>query len=126
MRRFVLNVMVILGLIFFISNSVKIHETALELFVIYDNIQYYQDQPRKTDGMTVDIIKEFEYREENFYNSKDPVIRWFSNLFVLLKLVVLAGDLVFGFYAIKESFLFTANNIYRLIHRRYKKGYNRK
>ena len=70
MRRFTLNVMVILGLIFFISNSVKIHKTAWQLFVINDNIQYYQEQPRKTDEMTVDIIEEFKYREEKFYNSK--------------------------------------------------------
>ena len=130
MRRFTLNVMVILGLIFFISNSVKIHKTAWQLFVINDNIQYYQEQPRKTDEMTVDIIKEFEYREEKFYNSKDPVISWFSRLHVILKLLVLTTDLVFGFFAVKETFLFTANTIYRLIHRlihrRHKKGYNRK
>ena len=127
MRRFVLNVMVILGLIVYICNSVKIYKTALELFVLNDNIRYYEEQSIKTDSMTIEAQKDIEIRENDFYNSNDPVIRWFSNLYGLIKLVVLAIDAVFGFYAVKESFLFTLNTIFRLLgRRRYKKGYYRR
>ena len=127
MRRFVLNVMVILGLIVFICNSVKIHKAAWELFVLNANIRYYQEQSIKTNEMTEDAKKDIEIRENDFYNSNDPVIRWFSNLFGPLKLVVLVVDLVFGFHAVKESFLFTVNSIFRLKkHRRHKKGYYRR
>ena len=124
MRRFVLNVMVILGLIVFICNSVKIYKTALELSVLNDNIRYYEEQTIKTNEMTAQAERDSEIRENDFYNSNDPVIRWFSNLYGLIKLVVLAVDLVFGFYAVKESFLFTLNTIFRLFgRRRHKKGY---
>lgn len=127
MRRFVLNVMVILGLIVYICNSVKIYKTALELFVLNDNIRYYQEQSIKTDSMTNEAQKDIEIRENDFYNSNDPVIRWFSNLYGLIKLVVLAIDVVFGFYAVKESFIFTVNTISRPFRRRrHRKGYYRR
>lgn len=126
MRRFVLNVLVILGLIVYICNSVKIYKTALQLFVLNDNIRYYQEQSIKTDSMTNEVQIDIEIRENDFYNSNDHIIRWFSNLYGLIKVFVLAIDVVFGVYAVKESFLFTANTIYRLIHRRHKKGYYRR
>jgi len=127
MRRFVLNVMVILGLIVYICNSVKINKTAGELFVLNDNIRFYEEHPIKTNEMTAQAERDSEIRENDFYNSNDPVIRWFSNLYGLIKLVVLAVDLVFGFYAVKESFLFTLNTIFRLFgRRRHKKGYHRR
>ena len=127
MRRFVLNVMVILGLIVYICNSVKIYKTAWELFVLNDNIRYYQEQSIKTDSMTNEVQKDIEIRENNFYNSNDPVIRWFSNLYGFFKVLVLAFDVVFGIYAVKESFLFTVNTIFRLFHRRrHRKGYYRR
>ena len=127
MRRFVLNVMVILGLIVYICNSVKIYKTALELFVLNDNIRYYEEQSIKTDSMTIEAQKDIEIRENDFYNSNDPVIRWFSNLYGLIKLVVLAIDVVFGFYAVKESFIFTVNTIFRPFRRRrHRKGYYRR
>ena len=127
MRRFVLNVLVILGLIVYICNSVKIYKTALELSVLNDNIRYYEEQPIKTNEMTIEAQKDIEIRENNFYNSNDPVIRWFSNLYGFFKVLVLAFDVVFGIYAVKESFLFTVNTIFRLFHRRrHRKGYYRR
>ena len=124
MRRLVLNVMVILGLIVYICNSVKIYKTAWELFVLNDNIRYYEEQSIKTDSMTIEAQKDIEIRENDFYNSNDPIIRWFSNLYGLIKLVVLAIDVVFGIYAVKDSFIFTVNTIFRLFpRRRHKKGY---
>ena len=127
MRRLVLNVMVILGLIVYICNSVKIYKTALELSVLNDNIRYYQEQSIKTDSMTIEAQKDIEIRENDFYNSNDPIIRWFSNLYGLIKLVVLAIDVVFGIYAVKDSFIFTVNTIFRLFHRRrHRKGYYRR
>lgn len=127
MRRLVLNVMVILGLIVYICNSVKIYKTALELSVLNDNIRYYEEQPIKTNEMTIEAQKDIEIRENNFYNSNDPVIRWFSNLYGFFKVLVLAFDVVFGIYAVKESFLFTVNTIFRLFHRRrHRKGYYRR
>ena len=127
MRRFVLNVMVILGLIVYICNSVKIYKTALQLFVLNDNIRYYQEQSIKTDSMTNEVQIDIEIRENDFYNSNDHIIRWFSNLYGLIKVFVLAIDVVFGIYAVKESFLFTVNTIFRLFHRRrHRKGYYRR
>ena len=127
MRRLVLNVMVILGLIVYICNSVKIYKTALELSVLNDNIRYYEEQPIKTNEMTIEAQKDIEIRENNFYNSNDPVIRWFSNLYGFFKVLVLAFDVVFGIYAVKESFIFTVNTIFRLLRRRRnKKGYYRR
>ena len=127
MRRLVLNVMVILGLIVYICNSVKIYKTALELSVLNDNIRYYEEQPIKTNEMTIEAQKDIEIRENNFYNSNDPVIRWFSNLYGFFKVLVLAFDVVFGIYAVKESFIFTVNTIFRLFHRRrHRKGYYRR
>ena len=127
MRRFVLNVMVILGLIVYICNSVKFYKTTWELFVLNDNIRYYQEQSIITDSMTNEVQKDIEIRENDFYNSNDPVTRWFSNLYGPLKIVVLVVDVVFGFYAVKESFLFTVNSIFRLKKLRWhKKGYYRR
>ena len=127
MRRLVLNVMVILGLIVYICNSVKIYKTALELSVLNDNIRYYEEQPIKTNEMTIEAQKDIEIRENNFYNSNDPVIRWFSNLYGFFKVLVLAFDVVFGIYAVKDSFIFTVNTIFRLFHRRrHRKGYYRR
>ena len=125
MRRFTLNVMVILGLIFFISNSVKIFVTAGQLAVLNDNIRLYEEQPIKTNEMTAQAERDSEIRENNFYHSQDRCIRYFSNLYGFFKVLVLAIDVVFGIHAVKESFLFTENTIYRLIHRRHK-GYYRK
>ena len=127
MRRLVLNVMVILGLIVYICNSVKIYKTALELSVLNDNIRYYEEQPIKTNEMTIEAQKDIEIRENNFYNSNDPVTRWFSNLYGFFKVLVLAFDVVFGIYAVKDSFIFTVNTIFRLFHRRrHRKGYYRR
>ena len=125
MRRFTLNVMVILGLIFFISNSVKIFVTAGQLAVLNDNIRYYQEQSIITNEMTIEAQKDIEIRENDFYHSQDRVIRYFSNLYGFFKILVLAIDVVFGIHAVKESFLFTENTIYRLIHRRHKGYYRR-
>ena len=127
MRRFVLNVMVILGLIVYICNSVKIYKTAWELFVLNDNIRYYQEQSIITDSMTNEVQKDIEIRENDFYNSNDPVTRWFSNLYGFFKVLVLAFDVVFGIYAVKDNFIFTVNTIFRLFHRRrHRKGYYRR
>ena len=127
MRRLVLNVMVILGLIVYICNSVKIYKTALELSVLNDNIRYYQEQSIKTDSMTNEVQIDIEIRENDFYNSNDHIIRWFSNLYGLIKVFVLAIDVVFGIYAVKDSFIFTVNTIFRLFHRRrHRKGYYRR
>ena len=127
MRRLVLNVMVILGLIVYICNSVKIYKTALQLFVLNDNIRYYQEQSIKTDSMTNEVQIDIEIRENDFYNSNDPVTRWFSNLYGFFKVLVLAFDVVFGIYAVKDSFIFTVNTIFRLFHRRrHRKGYYRR
>ena len=127
MRRFVLNVLVILGLIVYICNSVKIYKTALQLFVLNDNIRYYQEQSIKTDSMTNEVQIDIEIRENDFYNSNDPVTRWFSNLYGFFKVLVLAFDVVFGIYAVKDSFIFTVNTIFRLFHRRrHRKGYYRR
>lgn len=122
---FIVNVMVIIGVIVCILFSIKIYKTAFQLYFINDSIQFYEEQPIKTDEMTKDVEKDFEERENNFYHSTDPIIRWFSNLNGLLKLAVLVADAIFVVYAVKESLIFTVNNICRQNRRRHKRYYRR-
>lgn len=127
MRRFVLNTLILIGLIAYISNSVKIFVTAGQLIAINDDIRYYEESKIKTNEMTRAIKEEIQTRENDFYHSQDRVIRYFSNLYGFFKVLVLAFDVVFGIHAVKESFLFTVNTISRLFRRRrHKKGYYRR
>jgi len=55
--------------------------------VLYDNAAFYNEAPRKTDGMTEQYLANQAEREK-FYQSEDTVIRVFSNLPTLVKLLV--------------------------------------
>lgn len=66
----------------------KIVSTSLELLVLSDNAMYYNDNPRKTDTMTEKYLENNKKRQE-IYNSKDDVVRNFSNQHTLVKLVIL-------------------------------------
>lgn len=65
----------------------KIISTAVNMTVLNDNIQFYNEQYRKTNEMTEEVQKDFEARNE-YYNSQDPMVHWFANLNSLLKLLV--------------------------------------
>lgn len=71
----------------------KIVKTSVELITISDNISFYNDTARKTDSMTKQIEDMMEHREKNFYQSEDWTVRTFSNMFVLIKIVVLVTSL---------------------------------
>lgn len=70
------------------TNNVKIFQTASSLIVLNDNIQFYNEQSRKTDSMTADAEKDFEARRD-IYNSEDFVIRVFSNQNAVIKIAII-------------------------------------
>lgn len=70
------------------TNNVKIFQTASSLIVLNDNIQFYNEQSRKTDSMTADAEKDFEARRD-IYNSEDFVIRAFSNQNAVIKIAII-------------------------------------
>lgn len=69
----------IFGTVAIFNTSNKIIRTSMELLRIYDDISFYNEQPRKTDEMTRRVEVLFEVRNE-LYHSKDTVVREFSNL----------------------------------------------
>ena len=72
--------------------SVKLIVISAELLIISDDIQVYNESKRKTDSMTKEAIELFEFREREFYNSQDVMVRWFSNLHSILKAIVIFAD----------------------------------
>jgi hypothetical protein len=86
--------------------SPKILSTAGPLYIIHDNIRFYEKQSRKTDAMTQSIEEQMEYRRAHFYNSDDPVIRMFSNShflikFLLILLALASYPIIIGYLVIK-------------------------
>ena len=65
----------------------KVISTAAKMAVLNDNIQYYNEQYRKTDEMTEEVQKYFDARNE-YYNSQDTLVHWFANLNSLFKMLV--------------------------------------
>lgn len=65
----------------------KVISTAAKMAVLNDNIQYYNEQYRKTDEMTEGVQKYFDARNE-YYNSQDTLVHWFANLNSLFKMLV--------------------------------------
>ena len=70
------------------KTSIKVVKTGVGLFVIHDNISFYNESYRKTDASTAAVEEQFRIRQEHYYDSEDPVVRTFSNMFVLFKLVL--------------------------------------
>ncbi len=68
--------------------SLTVVKTSAQLFIISDNIQFYNDSYVKTQKMTDEVREQFRLRQENFYESDDFVVRTFSNSFVLVKLLI--------------------------------------
>lgn len=77
----------IFGTCLVVHESYKIAKTGVHLMILNDNAQYYNENVRKTDGMTEEYLENNEMRQE-IYNSEDVVIRVFSNLPTLIKLFV--------------------------------------
>lgn len=65
----------------------KVISTATEMAILHDNIQFYNEQYMKNNEMTEEVKEYFEARAK-YYNSQDPIVRWFANLNSLLKLLV--------------------------------------
>lgn len=80
--------------------SVKLIIISAELIIISDDIQVYNESKRKTDSMTEEAMELFEFREKEFYNSQDVMVRWFSNLHPIFKVIVIFGDFALICYLI--------------------------
>lgn len=65
----------------------KIFETGIELMLIRSDATRYNASYRKTDEMTAEFESN-DYERQLIYNSDDTVIRVFSNLPTILKLLV--------------------------------------
>lgn len=95
-KRYAINILVLLMLILtmasgtktLLSTNYKIVSTASSLIVLHDNAQFYNEQYRKTDAMTEEYLKN-QAERENFYQSEDSVIRFFSNQHTLVKVLIL-------------------------------------
>ena len=91
-RKFLVKILLFLtllmGTIATINVSITIITTSAKLFVIRDNISFYNEQIIKTDDMTVEYKTNVEKREQ-IYNSENYVEREFSNRNLLVKFVVL-------------------------------------
>ena len=68
----------------------KVISTAAKMAVLNDNIQYYNEQYRKTDEMTEEVQKYFDARNE-YYKSQDTLVHWFANLKSLFKMLVVVA-----------------------------------
>ena len=67
------------------KTSITVVKTAVNLFVINDNIQFYNESYIKTDKSTERALEQYQIRQERFYESDDAVVRTYSNMFVLWK-----------------------------------------
>lgn len=88
LARLLTVLVLIVGTIGTLELSGKIVETGLSLAVLNDNASYYNQQYRKTDEMTRAYEQNQEQRME-FYNSEDPIIRGYSNMWTLPKIICL-------------------------------------
>ena len=77
------------------KTSITVVKTGVGLFVIHDNISFYNESYRKSDEFTAAVEEQFRIRQERYYDSKDPVVRTFSNMFVLFKLFFFLLAIVF-------------------------------
>ncbi len=80
--------LLLVGIVTCHTNNMKIFQTGADLLVLNSNIQFYNEQARKTDNMTAEAEKDFEARRD-IYNSEDFVIRTFSNQNALIKIAII-------------------------------------
>lgn len=88
LARLLTVLLLVMGTIATLGTSAKVISTGVNLMVLHDNASYYNEQHRKTDEMTEMYNRNQEEREK-FYKSEDPVIRGYSNLGTLTKLLCL-------------------------------------
>lgn len=88
-RKRLVKILTILTLLFgtvsLLQTSFKIIRTSAELFVLHDNIEFYNEMHIKTDKMTEEYLENLERRNE-IYHSDDNVERIFSNQHFIIKL----------------------------------------
>jgi len=90
--RILVNILTILALLIgsvvILQTSYKIFKTSVNLAVLSDNAQFYNEQARKTDEMTEQYLENHAERQK-IYNSEDFVIRTFSNQNGFVKVLIL-------------------------------------
>lgn len=102
--------MTIVASITIIGLSAKLAWTCAKLAIINDNIQFYNEAERKTDEMTKEAEELFEFREKEFYNSEDFMVRTFSNLNPIVKILVIMGDIILLWYLV-DMWCFYGRNL---------------
>lgn len=101
----------IIGSITIIGFSAKLGWTCFKLAIINDDIRFYNEAERKTDEMTKEAEELFEFREKEFYNSEDFMVRTFSNLNPFFKCLVIIVSLAILCYLLDTCFFFGRNLI---------------
>lgn len=80
---------VFIGAVVLWGISLEVLQTSIKLYSISDNIQFYNDQPVKTDEWTEKIEILIKKRQEEFYHSNHKIVRLYSNANAMTKLYVL-------------------------------------
>lgn len=82
-----------IGSINLIELANKIVKVSVDLILIRDDIEFYNENSRKTDNMTECTEKLMQERNEKYYQSEDWQIKTFSNMFWGLKIIILMAML---------------------------------
>ena len=119
LARLLTVLLLVMGTVATLGTSAKVISTGANLMVLRDNASYYNEQHRKTDEMTEEYNRNQEEREK-FYKSEDPVIRGFSNLGTLTKLLCFFLALAI-WPGVVLAWLYVLLNIYWRLERKLKR-----
>ena len=90
-----MTLVILVGAIQIECASAKIVKTAVDLAVLNDNARFYNEQSVKTDKMTAEYLENQKIRNEEFYNSEDSLVHWYSNTKAKVVFLLLAVVLMF-------------------------------
>ncbi len=88
MAKILVLFILVVGTLTVVFAACKVISTSGKLLVLNDNIQFYNEQTRKTDAMTKDVEHYFKERQK-IYDSDDIVIHFFANQNTLAKMIIL-------------------------------------
>ena len=118
-RKLLVKILTILTLLFgtvsLLQTDFVMVKTAAKLWVLHDNMSFYNEQPIKTNQMTKDYERDKE-RKEEIRNSENTVEKFFANQnFVgeIVLLVFAVGSIILIPYMWVNLIRFTINRMRR-------------
>lgn len=124
LARLLTVLVLIVGTLGTLKLSGKIVSTGVNLMVLSDNASYYNEQYFKTDEMTRAYEQNHKERMK-FYNSDDPVVKGYSNMWTLPKVISLLLALAM-YPGVGLVWLYVLLNIYFKAEKKYKRWKRRK